>query len=221
MTWLTLWLKKIILVVLLGAFLDLILPNTSLQRYVKMVMGLILLLTIISPVFSLFNMSQDDLALRLDQYQQELDKPVDEEWKRITDKLLGQQNEQVTAYVKEQVSASVRQSVKQAYGMDVQHIEIVMNQDNPEQPVLQRIELVVADSVADDETAVRPIQPIQPIEIRVDPVSAPDVAPPDQEVNAQQPNPLHAQIAGDIAARWGLASNQVVVKDESPGGEKR
>lgn len=221
MTWLTLWLKKIILVVLLGAFLDLVLPNTSLQRYVKMVMGLILLLTIISPVFALFSLSQDDLALRLDQYQKELDKPADEEWKRITDKLLKHQDDQVTAYVREQVSASVKESVKQAYGMDVQHIEIVMNQDNPEQPVLQRIELVVADSVADEEAAVRPIQPIQPIEISVNPVTAPKVDPPDQEVSVQQPNSLHAQIASDIAARWGLASNQVVVKDEFSQGERR
>jgi len=119
MTWLTLWLKKIILLVLLAAFLDLILPNTTLQRYVKMVMGLILLLTIISPVFSLFSLSQEDLAFRLDRYQQQLNKPADAEWKRITDKLLGQQDVQMTAYVQNQVAAGVKARVKEAYGVEV------------------------------------------------------------------------------------------------------
>lgn len=217
MTWLTLWLKKIILLVLLAAFLDLILPNTSLQRYVKMVMGLILLLTIISPVFALFSMSQDEVALRLDRYQEELDKPSDEEWKRITGKLLGHQHEQVNAYVQAQIAASVRESVKHEYGMDVQHIEIVMNQDNPEQSVLQRIELVVGEIAAAKEAAVQPIQPIQ---INIDPVSASDIAPPEAAGSGQRKNPLHERIASDIAAKWGLASSQVVVKDESRQSEK-
>jgi len=131
MTWLTLWLKKIILLVLLAAFLDLILPNTTLQRYVKMVMGLILLLTIISPVFSLFSLSQEDLAFRLDRYQQQLNKPADAEWKRITDKLLGQQDVQMTAYVQKQVAAGVKARVEEAYGVEVQDVAVIVNSKNP------------------------------------------------------------------------------------------
>ncbi|MGZ0053084.1 stage III sporulation protein AF [Brevibacillus gelatini] len=128
MAWLTLWLKKIILLVLLAAFLDLILPNTTLQRYVKMVMGLILLLTIISPVFALFSLSQDDLALRLDRYQQELNKPASVEWKKMTDKLMGQQNEQITAYVQAQVASAVKARVKADYGMEVADVTVVVDQ---------------------------------------------------------------------------------------------
>lgn len=52
---LALWLKKIVLLVLLATVLDLLLPNTELQRYVKLVMGLIILLVILSPILTLIS----------------------------------------------------------------------------------------------------------------------------------------------------------------------
>lgn len=227
MTWLTLWLKKIILLVLLAAFLDLILPNTTLQRYVKMVMGLILLLTIISPLFSLFNLSQDDLALRLDRYQEELNKPADEEWKRITGKLLSHQDDQTTAYVQAQVTSAVKTRVKQVYGRDVQHIKIQMDKSDPALPAIKRIELVLGEEQTQQKPEANPIQPvrpIQPVQIQVgSPAVAVDteLAPPDKEVAVQQIDPVHVRIASDIALQWGLAEDQVTVTDGSRQSEKQ
>jgi len=48
------WLKQIILVVLLATFIDLLLPNRTMQRYVKLVVSLFILMTILSPVLQLF-----------------------------------------------------------------------------------------------------------------------------------------------------------------------
>lgn len=225
MTWLTLWLKKIILLVLLAAFLDLILPNTTLQRYVKMVMGLILLLTIISPVFSLFSLSQEDLAFRLDRYQQELNKPASAEWKRMTDKLLGQQNEQMTAYVQAQVASSVKASVKEQYGVTVQDVTISVNQQNPEQPTIERIELVVGDTNKEEQkgqSTIEPIKPVAPIEISIgEPVKIKPDPKSDIAATAQHDNPLYAQITNDVAKEWGLSKSQVIIRDESREREKQ
>ncbi|MGF9904873.1 stage III sporulation protein AF [Brevibacillus porteri] len=225
MTWLTLWLKKIILLVLLAAFLDLILPNTTLQRYVKMVMGLILLLTIISPVFSLFSLSQEDLAFRLDRYQQELNKPASAEWKRITDKLLGQQNQQMTAYVQSQVASSVKASVKEQYGVTVEDVTITVNQQNPEQPTLERIELVVGDANKEEQkgqSTIEPIKPVQPVEITIgEPIETQPDPKSDIAATAHHDNPLYAQITNDVAKEWGLSKSRVVIKDESREREKQ
>ncbi|TKI55969.1 stage III sporulation protein AF [Brevibacillus antibioticus] len=225
MTWLTLWLKKIILLVLLAAFLDLILPNTTLQRYVKMVMGLILLLTIISPVFSLFSLSQEDLAFRLDRYQQELNKPASAEWKRITDKLLGQQNQQITAYVQSQVASSVKASVKEQYGVTVEDVTITLNKQNPEQPTLERIELLVGDANKEEQkgqSTIEPIKPVQPVEITIGkPIEIKPDSKSEMAATAHHDNPLYAQITNDVAKEWGLSKSQVVIKDESREREKQ
>ncbi|MBP1999434.1 stage III sporulation protein AF [Paenibacillus shirakamiensis] len=53
MVWLGGWLKEIIFVVLLAVFVDLLLPNRSFERYVKLVVSLLILLTLLSPVIKL------------------------------------------------------------------------------------------------------------------------------------------------------------------------
>lgn len=224
MAWLTLWLKKIILLVLLAAFLDLILPNTTLQRYVKMVMGLILLLTIISPVFALFSLSQDDLALRLDRYQQELNKPASVEWKKMTDKLMGQQNEQITAYVQAQVASAVKARIKADYGMEVADVTVVVDQKRGE-PTLSRMELVIREAhESPDESGsqqvkpITPIKPVAPVEITIG-----EGQKQQQEiaVTAREENALMSRMASDLAEQWGLSKEQVIIKDESRESERQ
>jgi stage III sporulation protein AF len=53
MAWLSDWLKSIIMVILLAAFVDILLPSQTMQRYVKTVISLFILLTLLQPVFSL------------------------------------------------------------------------------------------------------------------------------------------------------------------------
>lgn len=55
MTFLGEWLKEIIVIVLIAVFIDLLLPNRAMERYVKFVVSLLILLTLISPVMRLFS----------------------------------------------------------------------------------------------------------------------------------------------------------------------
>ncbi|UJF31258.1 stage III sporulation protein AF [Paenibacillus hexagrammi] len=54
MDWLGGWLKSVIMVILLATFVDLLLPSNTMQRYVKTVLSLFVLLTLLSPVMQLF-----------------------------------------------------------------------------------------------------------------------------------------------------------------------
>lgn len=55
MNWLGQWLKEITMIMLLVTFIDLLLPNRSMQRYVKLMLSLIILLTLLSPVLKLYD----------------------------------------------------------------------------------------------------------------------------------------------------------------------
>lgn len=44
------WVKSIVLVVLFASFLELLLPNGSLQRFIRVIMGLFIMLTILNPI---------------------------------------------------------------------------------------------------------------------------------------------------------------------------
>ncbi len=52
--WLSQWLQNIILIVLLATFADLLLPSSTLQKYSKMVLGLLVIVAILSPILELF-----------------------------------------------------------------------------------------------------------------------------------------------------------------------
>lgn len=63
MQWLGGWLKEIIIIILIASFADLLLPNKTMQRYVRTVIGLFLLMLLLSPVLRLFQMKWDTDAL--------------------------------------------------------------------------------------------------------------------------------------------------------------
>ena len=51
----SLWIKNIIFVVLFASFLELLLPNNSMQRFVRVIMGMLIMLAILNPVLALLS----------------------------------------------------------------------------------------------------------------------------------------------------------------------
>ena len=50
--WLESWLREIVLVVLFAVVTDMLLPNNTMQRYIKVVVSLFILLTILNPIIT-------------------------------------------------------------------------------------------------------------------------------------------------------------------------
>lgn len=216
MEWLNLWLKKIILLVLLAAFLDLILPNTSMQRYVKMVMGLILLLTILSPVFSIFNLSQDELAYRLSRYQVEFQNATKTDWQPLAKKLMGQQSQQVTSYVKQQIENTIRMQVKETYGVEPEGVEVILTNENPDKPELEQIKLIMGEEKEDGKQAADAVQAVKPIE----PVAIDLSRQQAESKTAAKPAQRRAEdekMAQWLAQNWNIKDEQVAVIRDATG----
>jgi len=64
MEFLTSWITNIILFILLAVIVELLLPQTGLQKYVKMVLGLLLIIIFLTPIFKLFSVDIDNLLNR-------------------------------------------------------------------------------------------------------------------------------------------------------------
>ncbi|OEH85654.1 stage III sporulation protein AF [Desulfuribacillus stibiiarsenatis] len=50
MDFISAWLKGIVLIILFATFMDLLLPSSSMQKYVKLVIGLIIIVTMLTPL---------------------------------------------------------------------------------------------------------------------------------------------------------------------------
>lgn len=66
------WVTQIILFLLLAALIDLLIPSTVMKKYIRLVIGLILILIFLKPVFFLFNIDiQEALETSFSQLNQE------------------------------------------------------------------------------------------------------------------------------------------------------
>lgn len=68
------WIKQIILFVLIAIIIDLILPSNTLKKYIQLVVGLILILMFLKPVFMIFNM---DITKEIKHHITSFDEQID------------------------------------------------------------------------------------------------------------------------------------------------
>lgn len=138
MDWLGGWLKQIIFIILLATFIDLILPNKSMQRYVKLVVSLLILITIMKPLVSLF---QQDFAGKLASSYEQIAQmngsaqPTSASLAQIVregDRLSQKQAAQVVETVQRQLAAEMKQQLEDQLGVSIKEVQVtVANLANP------------------------------------------------------------------------------------------
>ncbi|ARK31402.1 stage III sporulation protein AF [Halalkalibacter krulwichiae] len=114
MGFLTEWLTNIILLILLATILELMLPNSNMQRYVKMVVGLLLLVVMLQPLLTIFKEDVDEwlfsLSRETEQTEQSINNQINLQKREIE---LGQR-----AYHLEQVAVQLKRQVTEALEKD-------------------------------------------------------------------------------------------------------
>lgn len=130
MSWLGEWLKHVILIVLLATFVDLILPSRSMERYVKLVLSLLILFTLLSPIVELlqFRGAQElkqVLSAQLDRGQrQQGAQPSLEQILAEGEKLYQTQEKEALDWAGKQVAAMMKEQVEEHTGQRVQAVEV-------------------------------------------------------------------------------------------------
>ncbi|WP_052429617.1 stage III sporulation protein AF [Paenibacillus borealis] len=70
MSWLSGWLHELILVVLMAAFVEMLLPSKSMERYARLVLSLLVLLTMLNPIVSMLKGdASKELSLAMEQQE--------------------------------------------------------------------------------------------------------------------------------------------------------
>ncbi|WP_438432220.1 stage III sporulation protein AF [Gorillibacterium sp. sgz500922] len=231
MAWLSSWVKEILVVVLIATFADMLLPNKSMQRYVKTVIGLFLLMLLLSPVLRLFRMDWDtDKLLRSLQQQTSLvvQPAIGQTSPSATLDAVRQEAERLKALgsasaqklVEQKLAGSIREEIAARFGQRPAAVEVATALDA--QGVLNvasvRVTLAAADRSLPAWVQIEPVQPIDPVrpiaplagqaEAASKPVAAPE---------AGDGNKSSGAIADYIAATWEVDPERIqVIRDEAP-----
>lgn len=227
------WLARIVAVVLLAALVDLLLPNKTMQRYVRLVAGLLVLLTVATPVLSLFKSDfSEKLSADIDatKLSYGTDAGALERIEADGRKLSEARNEQAAKLATAQLSSEIRAAVEEAGLGTVESVDVSTKPDGAGGMRLSRVELTMdaaaptgdSSDAAGSETDGAPIadvEPVAPVDIRIDPEAdeGSSSGSADQPAGASagtdaEDAALASRVAALLQGRFGVAPDQVVVR---------
>jgi len=151
--WLGGWLKTIVLIILFATFIDLLLPNSALQRYVKTVVSLFILMTLLSPVIELFQRDWDYGKLLQAMQEEQANMPdlaektsslslrhIVEEGNKISES----NNELAFRLMEEQAGKEIKEQIETEYGVQVRQVNVKSGIDGQGQAAFMHIQVVVS-----------------------------------------------------------------------------
>jgi stage III sporulation protein AF len=189
--WISGWLKQIIMIILIATFVDLLLPNTVLQRYVKVVVGMLILLTILSPITALL---KEDLGFQraqatMEAFERSSDRSAKEAGAksmqtiiRDGEKIKSIHEKQSLRFVENRLGQMVKESIESRFSQPVHSVDVSTELDDEGNPKIKLMRIVLMQTVKQDSSAsadsasegdrsmtpVRPIQPIEPVSIQIE-----------------------------------------------------
>jgi stage III sporulation protein AF len=205
MSFLTEWIANIILFIMLAVILDLLLPNSAMQKYAKMVISLLLIVIILSPIFKLLsadiNTLVSDVQMESPAKEEEIKKMIDLQKKEI--------QASNDAYILENMAVQLKSQAKeelvQSYDVTIKQISLSVDEPFEEiQNSLQAIEVTLEAEEAGSE-AVETIQPVV--------LGAADTAETEKENQIRRAS----EIKTYLASIWEVDPEKISLKME--GGE--
>ncbi len=206
------WITNIILFILLATIVDMLLPSSSMQKYVKMVTGLLLILIILTPLFSLFKSDLDQVLLNMNlkpvQTEKNLENLIDLKKKEI--------QASQRAYALETVQVQIRNDVeeeliKEQTNLKVQKVKIFLTSEAEKNDAvtyddIQSIQVVLSEKTAEPND----VPVVKPVEID----TSKQIEPVYKEVDQTNVK----AITKSLSTRWEMDSEKIVVTVE--GGKE-
>lgn len=183
-----------------------LLPNSALQKYTKMVTGLLLIAIILTPIFKLISKDFETTLASIPSYQA----PGEKNMKNSIDLKKKEIQASQHAYILEEMAVQLKKDVKEElmeqYGLEIAKVDIAINEES-DQAFPENLQKVIV-LLRQPENGVKTVEAIKPIEI-----------------NTEKPLPSKGsteeteKIAAFLSQKWNVTKKTVEVSIE--GGIKK
>lgn len=129
MEFLTGWVANIILFILLATILDMLLPNSNLQKYVKMVVGLLLLVIILNPILNLFNYDVEEIIAAAAPFASSKEKNIENLIEMKKKEIQASSRAYILEQTAVQMKEEVEDEVKNKFNLEVSHLSIEVDEN--------------------------------------------------------------------------------------------
>ncbi|WP_404329230.1 stage III sporulation protein AF [Mesobacillus maritimus] len=202
MDFLTEWITNIIIFILLATVIDMLLPNSSLQKYVKVVISLLLISIILSPIMKIFSSDFESAIASISNFNSEVDEEKMENLIELQKKeIQASQHAYILEQTAVQLKLDAKEELMEQYGMEIAEIQVEAEEmdENLSPESLQSITVQIAKQ-GDKEDAVAVVK-----EIKID-----TAEPLPSEPNSQNTEEINAF----LAEKWNVpkASIEIVIE---------
>ncbi len=154
------WTLNIVMVVIFISFVELLLPSSNMKKYIKMVVGLLVILVILNPIIELLygNINMQDEIFKSTALIEK------EALFKDTTKFKGAQNQQMIAMYKEKITEHLRDKLGYEYAVRLENVHISIEEDteNKDFGKIKQITLVLGEGKEKpkDQIVIGSIDPI-------------------------------------------------------------
>ncbi|WP_160721594.1 stage III sporulation protein AF [Bacillus sp. USDA818B3_A] len=160
------WVTNIILFILLATVIDMLLPNSSMQKYTKMVTGLLLIAIILTPILKLISEDFETTMSSIPSYQAPGEKNMKNSIELKKKEIQASQH----AYILEEMAVQLKKDVKEElmnqYGLEIDKIDLAVNEESdkafPEN--LQKVTVLLKQP----DSGTKTVEAIKQIEINTE-----------------------------------------------------
>lgn len=190
------WVMNILVFILFATMIDLLLPSSNMQKYVKMVVGLILLLLMLSPILKLFSIDPDRLIASVISERGNQQEMMKNEIEMKKKEIQASQRAYILEQMAVQMKNEVDEELMKKYGLSVEDVSLqTKEKENLQIPEdIETIEVLLAKQEKLGE--------IQPVII--------DASTPMDELDHAQR--LEKEIRALLATKWEINENKIAVQ---------
>ncbi|MBO1583072.1 stage III sporulation protein AF [Bacillus bingmayongensis] len=204
MQFVTEWIRNIIVFLLLATMLHLILPNSNLQKYVKFVVSLLLVVLILTPLFKLLQTDVNEVIANFNQEKYVADgsikNSIDEKKKEIQALTRAYSLEEMAVKMKKEVG----KEFEKKYGVTVSEIKVIAAETKEEVKTEKDIQSVIVTLQETEPKKNDAIETVKPIEI-------------DTKEPRETSEETNIEMKQFFSSRWQLEDKQIQVQME--GGQ--
>ncbi|TDL77124.1 stage III sporulation protein AF [Rhodococcus qingshengii] len=157
------WVTNIILFILLATVIDMLLPNTSMQKYTKMVTGLLLIAIILTPIFKLISKDFETAMAQIPSFQGPGEKNMENLIELQKKEIQASNHAYILETMAVQLEKGVEEELMEQFGLEIAKIELTTKDDSQES-FPENLEMVTV-RLKQPETKVTTVEAVQPVSI--------------------------------------------------------
>ena len=199
------WIINIVIVIILLSFLEILMPDSKMKKYINLILGFIVMLVILGPIIEVLN-SRDNLQDDVFIISSELNK---KEYSFLSSNIENKQMNQLKALYKDRIRKDIAYRVESKYNVKVGKVNIEIEEDNQERNGgIKSLELYVLSSEEPRNEDTIPIVKIDVSDDEKDDIEKNTNKSLDKDINID----LSRRIKEDISNIYNLNETSIEIR---------